>query len=232
MPQPDEADSGKSILSYFDGSAQTYEALALSTDVSQNFIVESARRHIQRGDRILDVACGTGLASAPLVQNGAEVFGIDGSQHMLDEFAKKGVAHDLRLVNLQKTMQFPYEDGFFNGIVCNGFLYFVADLGSFVAEAARVLKPGGFLTFNIEEEHGENGIAFCIVRGRQVSKKILEKMGTLVYFHNRAEVNLLLVTNGFGEIAIKGPVFVHKSPSTGRDVSFTFFTAKKVSFHK
>jgi SAM-dependent methyltransferase len=43
-----------------------------------------AREHGLRGDRVLDVACGTGKSCAPFVARGYRVTGCDGSQAMLD----------------------------------------------------------------------------------------------------------------------------------------------------
>lgn len=42
--------------------------------------------YLTPGQRILDLGCGTGLASEPFARFGLEVYGIDGSPNMLAKF--------------------------------------------------------------------------------------------------------------------------------------------------
>jgi SAM-dependent methyltransferase len=91
-----------------------------------------AREHI-RGGRILDVACGTGYGTAML---GA--VGVDVSLEAL-RYAKR---HPARYVAADAA-RLPFGKGGFDAVVSFETIEHVADPERFVAECARVLKPGG-----------------------------------------------------------------------------------------
>jgi len=85
--------------------------------------------------KILDVACGTGLASEPFAKEGARVTGIDSSPEMLkyaDQF-KVGSAEAL-----------PFGDKTFDAAICAQAIYWL-DRDKAINEMFRVTKPGGVL---------------------------------------------------------------------------------------
>jgi demethylmenaquinone methyltransferase/2-methoxy-6-polyprenyl-1,4-benzoquinol methylase len=101
------------------------------------------------GQRILDVACGTGLVTLALAQRGCEVVGLDQSDAML-EVAQSGLA---RAGGLGTRVSFvvgqaealPFEDGEFDALSFTYLLRYVDDRVATMRELARVVKPGGRL---------------------------------------------------------------------------------------
>ncbi len=90
----------------------------------------------------VDAACGTGRLSAPLVERGYRVVGVDGSPDMLRQARRRlpdseFLAGDLR--------HLPVRDGSADLVVTGLALTHVAELGPAFAEFARVLRPGGHL---------------------------------------------------------------------------------------
>jgi demethylmenaquinone methyltransferase/2-methoxy-6-polyprenyl-1,4-benzoquinol methylase len=100
------------------------------------------------GQRLLDVATGTGMVAAELARHGAaEVVGLDQSEQMLAG-ARARLARDpelARRITLVRgeAEQLPFGDSSFDGLTFTYLLRYVEDPGATMAELARVVKPGG-----------------------------------------------------------------------------------------
>jgi DNA gyrase subunit B len=90
-----------------------------------------------RHDRVLDVACGTGLVSRLFSGQVAELVGVDLTEEMADQAAP----HLDRLV-ITPAEHLPFEDSTFDIVVCRQGIQFM-DLPAAVAEMVRVVRPGG-----------------------------------------------------------------------------------------
>ena len=103
-----------------------------------------------RGLRLLDVACGQGLASRALAEAGAaEVCGVDTSAEMLELARGHGGPANLRYVwdDAQTLRTFPDET--FDGVNCQLGLMDIPNLAGTVEATYRVLRPGGWFAFVI-----------------------------------------------------------------------------------
>jgi demethylmenaquinone methyltransferase / 2-methoxy-6-polyprenyl-1,4-benzoquinol methylase len=89
------------------------------------------------GDRVLDVACGTGDLCRDLTAQGYRAAGIDLSLGMLAQ-ARTGVP----LVH-GDALSMPFAAGGLDGAVSGFALRNFVDLGAFFAELARVVRAGG-----------------------------------------------------------------------------------------
>lgn len=101
----------------------------------------------QPGQRILDVATGTGLVARALAAQEATVVGLDQSQAMLDgarvRLAKRpALAARITLVRGEAEC-LPFPDGEFDGLTFTYLLRYVDDPAQTMRELARVVKPGG-----------------------------------------------------------------------------------------
>jgi ubiquinone/menaquinone biosynthesis C-methylase UbiE len=105
---------------------------------------------VQPGDRVLDVACGTGAASRAI----ARAAGPDGSVTGVDlgeptlaiarSFEPEEGAAPIEFLQADAT-QLPVEDASFDVAVCQQGLQFFPDKASALQEMRRALKPGGSL---------------------------------------------------------------------------------------
>ena len=101
-----------------------------------------------RGDRVLDVATGTGMVAAALVRRyGCSVVGLDQSPQMLAGAQAKldadpRLAERIELVR-GEAESLPFGDAEFDHLTFTYLLRYVDDPSATLAELARVVKPGG-----------------------------------------------------------------------------------------
>ncbi len=95
--------------------------------------------------QVLEIAIGTG-ANLGYYPAGVELTGVDWSAGMLAEAARNADSLGLT-VDLQEAdaTALPFADGRFDSVVCTFSLCSIADLPAGLAEAVRVLRPGGDL---------------------------------------------------------------------------------------
>ena len=96
----------------------------------------------QKGERILDLAAGTGTSSAALAKSGAEVIAADFSPGMIAVGRKK---HPQITFVEADGMKLPFKDGEFDVATISFGLRNISDPKKALAEMYRVLKPGGRL---------------------------------------------------------------------------------------
>ncbi len=136
------------MLMFDDEAARQVERTYLTPDiVAQRAAVLQALAP-QPGDRVLDVGVGPGLLLADIaaaVTSAGSVAGTDISESMLRLAAgRMGEAGPPRVVlALADATSLPFGDAEFDAIVSTQVLEYVLDVPAALAEAARVLKPGG-----------------------------------------------------------------------------------------
>jgi SAM-dependent methyltransferase len=97
---------------------------------------------LSRGKRILDAACGAGYGSAELAQAGQWVVGLDVSgdavAHARAHYARPNLAFEQA-----SCCELPHRDGAFDLVVAFEVIEHLEDWRGMLAEARRVLAPGG-----------------------------------------------------------------------------------------
>lgn len=97
----------------------------------------------QDGERILDVACGTGFALARLAEMpfGLDLAGVDINLHML---SRSRLPSTVDLVHAD-ARHLPFADGRFDAVITLNALHYLDDPAIAIEEMARLLRPGGRL---------------------------------------------------------------------------------------
>ena len=105
--------------------------------------------HLKPGMRVLDVGCGVGNISEGLARAVApgELYGIDHEQPMVDLARVLAAALQCENATFQvgDATRLPFDDGFFDVVHFHDVLIYIPDTQGALAEAMRVLKPGGVI---------------------------------------------------------------------------------------
>lgn len=123
-----------------------------------NELIRRARP--QRGEHILDLACGTGVVTRQLAKTGFDpgsLTGADYSAGMLEvarRLASKA-AIDVEWVEADAS-DLPFDDDSFDLAFCQQALQFFPDRPAALRELRRVLKPGGRVAFCVQRELAVN----------------------------------------------------------------------------
>jgi SAM-dependent methyltransferase len=122
-----------------------------------------ARRALRAGQRVLDVACGSGNLTIPAARTGASVVGLDLVPSLLAAAARwadqEGVAVTLDEGNAEAL---PYADGAFDVVLSMFGVMFAARPERVVAELARVTRPGGQVALANWTRGGFTGRMFAL----------------------------------------------------------------------
>lgn len=102
----------------------------------------------QRGDRILDLACGTGLNFVHLSELAGEkgyVMGVDLTPAMLDIARQRIARRRWKNVEVREAdaAQLPFPDASFDKAICTFALNIIPDYARAIEEIKRVLVSGG-----------------------------------------------------------------------------------------
>lgn len=101
---------------------------------------------VQKNTRALDLCCGTGDLTISLARRTNFVVGLDFNQKMLNmaqsKIDRQKLRRRIKLIN-GDAMKPPFKNNVFNYVTIGFGLRNVPDAGQTIAEAYRVLKPGG-----------------------------------------------------------------------------------------
>jgi ubiquinone/menaquinone biosynthesis C-methylase UbiE len=123
-------------------SSGDFDAIAQRIwEVGDNIV---ARVDVREGERVLDVACGTGNASIPAAGMGGIVTGVDITPELLEAARRNAENYRVEVEWVEGDAQdLPFEDGSFDVVVSTFGCMFAPDHAKAAAEIARVLAPGG-----------------------------------------------------------------------------------------
>ena len=102
------------------------------------------------GQRVLEIACGTGRFTVMLAERGADVVGLDISEPMLQQGRRKAVAADTSVRWLRgDAARLPFPDDSFDTVVAMRFFHLADTPVAFLSELQRVSRERVvFDTFN------------------------------------------------------------------------------------
>jgi SAM-dependent methyltransferase len=104
------------------------------------------RLEVRAGERVLDVACGTGNATLPAARRGARVTGLDITPRLLQVAEAKAGAEGLAIEWVEgDAMSLPFPDGSFDVVLSTFGCMFAPDQERTAAELVRVLRSAGRL---------------------------------------------------------------------------------------
>jgi ubiquinone/menaquinone biosynthesis C-methylase UbiE len=121
------------------------------------------RSHIKSGDRVLDVACGTGNLAIPAAKIGAIVTGLDIAPNLLEQARKRAAAENVEIrFEEGDAEQLPYGDGEFDVVMTMFGAMFAPRPERVATELTRVCRPGGMIAMANWTPEGFIGKSFRV----------------------------------------------------------------------
>jgi SAM-dependent methyltransferase len=113
---------------------------ALSEDQQVPTYEEALRRvDLRAGRRVLDVGCGAGAFLRLVADRGADPYGLDASESLIELARGRVPEADLRVGEMEDL---PYEDDTFDLVTGFNSFFFANDMVAALREAGRVARPG------------------------------------------------------------------------------------------
>jgi SAM-dependent methyltransferase len=123
-------------------SATDFGRIAVGYAPGADAFVE--RLSLSPGERVLDVACGTGNLALPAARRGARVTGIDLAANLVEEAWQACAAESLDVAfDVGNAEAMPYGDAQFDTVISMFGVMFAARPDQALAELLRVTRPGG-----------------------------------------------------------------------------------------
>jgi len=207
-----------SFKQYGGNAAENYERYFVPT-IGMPFataLLDAAGLH--RGERVLDVACGTGvvtrLAAERVGRNGA-VAGLDINPSMLAvarSVPLSGAAIEWHEASAESL---PLVDGSFDVVLSSLGLQFVADKALALREMRRVLAPDGRLAIATV---GPTPPLFAILEqalARHVKPEVAAFMRAVFSLHERQELATLISGAGFRDAEVRSKALSLTLPGPG-----------------
>jgi SAM-dependent methyltransferase len=191
-----------------EGSAEAYERylVPLLFAPGAEYLIELAE--LGPGERVLDVACGTGIVvrrAAQRVGSGGRVVGLDINEGML-EVARKVSSEAYPAIEWQQgdANDMPLQDGAFDAVFCQQALQFFPDRLAALREMHRVLAPNGRLALSVlrSTEHNPGYRLLAEALERHVGPDAGSMMRSPFPSLSADELRELIVGAGFGKVRI------------------------------
>jgi demethylmenaquinone methyltransferase/2-methoxy-6-polyprenyl-1,4-benzoquinol methylase len=148
LPRATLAKQPHEVAEMFDGVARRYDVTNTVLSFGQDRRWRRRTRQclqLTGGERVLDLAAGTGVSTVELARGGADAVACDFSLGML----RAGRAHKRRRRRIPyvagDAMHLPFGDAYFDAAVISFGLRNVSDVPLALREMARVVRPGGQL---------------------------------------------------------------------------------------
>jgi SAM-dependent methyltransferase len=139
---------------YRHGGGDRAEFLATGAEFAESIVRQSDALGLAQGrGRALDFGCGVGRVTAPLADTFAEVVGLDISESMVAEARRLHADRPNCSFEVQRSNDLRrYADRTFDFVLCVLVLQHMSSreaILGYLAEFARVLRPGGALVFQL-----------------------------------------------------------------------------------
>jgi ubiquinone/menaquinone biosynthesis C-methylase UbiE len=142
-----------------------YDQIARGIRSVADHVVRTAR--IRAGEKVLDVACGTGNTAIMARARGAAVTGLDLTPELLAVAKKRAADEGYDDITWKEgdAENLPFPDGSFDVVVSSCGLMFAPDQQKVADEVARVTKRGGRIAIQAWQRESGLGRRFKITAG-------------------------------------------------------------------
>ncbi len=157
---------------------------------------------VRPGDRVLDLGCGSGQFSLPMLKRGYRMVSADLDAPRLKLFHELGSKDGLKgCPTRTDAAKLAFETACFDAVVCREMLEHIIDPAPVMDEIRRVLKPGGKLCVTVPSSRTERWFQW-------VNPEWLEMAGH-VHVYSRKELTRVLEAGGFHVVDVRGRNFYY-----------------------
>lgn len=187
--------------------------LAYDTHIVDVFLRDYSRRLVEiaavkPGDRVLDVACGTGVVTqlvANKIGSAGQVVGFDLNAGMLaraKDSRETAVAIEWRLGN---ATDMPFGDATFDCVICQHGLQFIPNKAAAVSEMHRVLADRGRIVISVWRsiEHCPWQAAIADALDRNMGHEQATQIRSAFSFGDADQLKQVIVTAGFRDVEVR-----------------------------
>ncbi len=201
--------------SYSQNAAENYERYfvpSIGRPVAADLVEAAALRP---GERVLDVACGTGIVArlaAERVGPQGAVEGLDPNPAMLAA-AREGAPSDSSIAWHEAPAEsMPLPDERFDVVLCGMGLQFFSDREAGLREMRRVLVPGGRLLANLPGPAPPPLEAMAEALARHVSPESASFVRAVFSLHDADEIRSLATDAGLDEVEVRSELVPLRLP--------------------
>ncbi|MDH3602596.1 MAG: methyltransferase domain-containing protein [Candidatus Tectomicrobia bacterium] len=205
-----------------DHAAQLYERDSVPMTTRPLAELMFAHVSLHEGERILDVACGTGIVArlaAERIGRSGQIIGIDLNPGMLDvaraNSPTTGASVEWRQGDAQAL---PFPDESFDLVLCQQGMQYVSDKLAALREMQRVLAPGGRLAFTVWGEVSSYNAALADALARHVSAAVAARALAPNAWSDAASIRHLVGEAEFRDIDVQELVLIVRRPSSAESV--------------
>ena len=141
---------------------------------------------VQNREFVVDLCCGTGKSSLPLIERGLHVVGVDVSRKMLELYRRKCPSDKLLLVHADASRP-PLRRASCQALIMIGGLHHIQDREGFVQSCCNALGPDGLLIYHEPLKTGSSTPAsrfvenlYALLDPERVSRAIRRRLGLAV----------------------------------------------------
>jgi ubiquinone/menaquinone biosynthesis C-methylase UbiE len=173
---------------------------------------------LQPGQRVLDVACGTGVVTrlaAERVNAPGAVAGLDVNPSML-AVARSHTPSDISIEWHEASAEaMPFPDDAFDVVLCQMGLQFVADKLAAVREMRRVLNPGGRALVTVPGPKPRLFAVMTDALARHLGPKAASFVNVVFSMHDVDELTELMRSAGFRKVDAQANTKTIQLPAPG-----------------
>lgn len=147
-------------VTFWNRIAEKYARTPIADMASYDYTIERTAAHLNPGDRVLELGCGTGTTALRLAPNVAEIVASDSAPAMLAVGRRKAAEQGVTNMYLVEAAAENPPEGPFDAVLAFNLLHLVDDLDASLAAIRDRLKPGGLFISK----------TFCVGTGRNSFK--------------------------------------------------------------
>jgi ubiquinone/menaquinone biosynthesis C-methylase UbiE len=174
---------GTTAASAPEGTEEYYSQIERRRYELEPFIHRFAQFESTAGQNVLEIGVGAGTDHVQFARAGAELHGIDLTEHGVElvrrRLALEDLSSDLRVADAESL---PFASDAFDVVYSWGVLHHTPDTARAIAEAVRVTRPGGRICIMVYSRHSWVSYGLWLRRG-PLSGRPLRSLTDVLHHH-------------------------------------------------